>query len=91
MYFTIQFLLQIYNNGIRNINLNFIIRELAAPCIAWLGLALAMPYVMSQSIVPLFSKSNRTNVATDILYATCDLRHFQIKLTKLDSILDRSR
>ena len=49
-------LLQIYNDGVRNINLNLIIRALAAPCIERLGLALAVPYVISQSIVPIFGK-----------------------------------
>ncbi|CAG7827854.1 unnamed protein product [Allacma fusca] len=45
---------RIYNDGVRNINLNLIIRALAAPCIERLGLALAVPYVISQSIVPIF-------------------------------------
>ena len=48
---------QIYNDGVRNINLNLIIRALAAPCIERLGLALAVPYVISQSIVPIFGKA----------------------------------
>jgi len=50
------FAAQIYNNGIRNIDLNLIIRDLAAPCIVGFGLALAIPYVISKSIVPLFGK-----------------------------------
>lgn len=53
------FCLQIYNDGFRNLNLNFILCELAAPCVACLGLALATPYVISQSIVPMFGEKEK--------------------------------
>lgn len=44
---------QVYANGIRNIDLHFIIRKLAAPVIAVLLLSLCIPYVISVGIVPL--------------------------------------
>lgn len=44
---------QVYANGIRNIDLHFIIRKLAAPVIAVLLLSLCVPYVISVGIVPI--------------------------------------
>lgn len=44
---------QVYANGIRNIDLHFIIRKLAAPVIAVLLLSLCVPYVIASGIVPL--------------------------------------
>lgn len=44
--------LQVYANGIRNIDLQFIIRKLAAPVISVLLLALCVPYVIASGVVP---------------------------------------
>ncbi|XP_058793863.1 E3 ubiquitin-protein ligase MARCHF6 isoform X2 [Phymastichus coffea] len=54
-----------YNEGIREMDLRFIIMELAAPVICCFGLALAIPYAVAYSIVPLFV----TNIQTQILIA----------------------
>ncbi|XP_066577562.1 E3 ubiquitin-protein ligase MARCHF6 [Amia ocellicauda] len=43
---------QVYANGIRNIDLHFIIRKLAAPVISVLLLSLCVPYVIAVGIVP---------------------------------------
>ncbi|XP_012995203.1 E3 ubiquitin-protein ligase MARCHF6 [Esox lucius] len=43
---------QVYANGIRNIDLYFIIRKLAAPVISVLLLSLCVPYVIAAGIVP---------------------------------------
>nr|CAH7717769.1 unnamed protein product [Callosobruchus chinensis] len=43
-----------YREGIRDMNLTFIFKELAAPVIVSFGLALTVPYVCAYSIVPLF-------------------------------------
>ncbi|XP_062375968.1 E3 ubiquitin-protein ligase MARCH6 isoform X2 [Sardina pilchardus] len=43
---------QVYANGIRNIDLHFIIRKLAAPVIAVLLVSLCVPYVIAVGIVP---------------------------------------
>lgn len=42
-----------YRDGIREMDLKFILREIAAPCVCWLGLALAVPYALAHSILPL--------------------------------------
>ncbi|XP_044736435.1 E3 ubiquitin-protein ligase MARCHF6 isoform X2 [Chrysoperla carnea] len=42
-----------YRDGLRDMDLIFITRELAAPVIICFGLALAVPYVIAHSIVPL--------------------------------------
>ncbi|XP_067912318.1 E3 ubiquitin-protein ligase MARCH6 isoform X2 [Heterodontus francisci] len=44
---------QVYANGIRNIDLHFIICKLAAPVIVVLLLSLCLPYVIATGIVPL--------------------------------------
>ncbi|KAJ8277712.1 hypothetical protein GJAV_G00078920 [Gymnothorax javanicus] len=44
---------QVYANGIRNIDLHFIIRKLAAPAITVLLLSLCVPYVIAAGIVPI--------------------------------------
>uniref|UniRef100_F6TYM9 E3 ubiquitin-protein ligase MARCHF6 n=1 Tax=Xenopus tropicalis TaxID=8364 RepID=F6TYM9_XENTR len=43
---------QVYANGIRNIDLHFIIRRLAAPVISVLLLSLCIPYIIAAAIVP---------------------------------------
>ncbi|XP_068423101.1 E3 ubiquitin-protein ligase MARCHF6-like isoform X2 [Clinocottus analis] len=44
---------QVYANGIRNIDLHFIVRGLAAPVIGVLLLSLSVPYTISKGITPL--------------------------------------
>lgn len=46
-------LFQVYANGIRNIDLHYIIRKLAAPVISVLLLSLCVPYVIASGVVPL--------------------------------------
>ncbi|KAM7369982.1 hypothetical protein PAMP_011269 [Pampus punctatissimus] len=43
---------QVYANGIRNIDLQFIIRKLAAPVISVLLLSLCVPYIIAAGVVP---------------------------------------
>lgn len=43
-----------YRDGIRDMHLMFILRELAAPVIISFGLSLAIPYVIAYSMVPVF-------------------------------------
>jgi len=50
-------LLQVYANGIRNIDLHFIVRRLAAPVICVLLLSLCVPYTISSGITPLLGES----------------------------------
>ncbi|CAD6208616.1 GSCOCG00010596001-RA-CDS [Cotesia congregata] len=56
-----------YNDGVREMDLKFIIKEIAAPVICVFGLALAVPYAFAYGIVPLFV----TNLQTQILIARC--------------------
>ncbi|XP_037749265.1 E3 ubiquitin-protein ligase MARCHF6 isoform X1 [Chelonia mydas] len=44
---------QVYANGIRNIDLHFIIRKLATPVISVLLLSLCIPYIIASGVVPL--------------------------------------
>lgn len=54
-----------YNDGIREMDLKFIVTELAAPVICCFGLALAVPYAVAYGIIPLLVP----NVQTQILIA----------------------
>ncbi|XP_066593541.1 E3 ubiquitin-protein ligase MARCHF6 [Prorops nasuta] len=54
-----------YNDGIREMDLKFVVTELAAPVICCFGLALAIPYAIAYGIVPLIV----TNLQTQILIA----------------------
>ncbi|XP_058054878.1 E3 ubiquitin-protein ligase MARCHF6 isoform X1 [Anopheles bellator] len=56
---------QAYRDGLRDMNLRFIIRELGVPVITCFGLALAVPYVIGHSFLPLFF----TNPMTRALFA----------------------
>jgi E3 ubiquitin-protein ligase MARCH6 len=51
---------QIYQGGLRNMNLQFIILDLAVPSIMVLGMSLAVPYVIAASIVPLMGATSTT-------------------------------
>ncbi|XP_049874552.1 E3 ubiquitin-protein ligase MARCHF6 [Pectinophora gossypiella] len=42
-----------YRDGIREMDLKFILTEVAAPLVCWLGLALAVPYALAHSVAPL--------------------------------------
>uniref|UniRef100_A0A0P5K8I6 E3 ubiquitin-protein ligase MARCHF6 n=1 Tax=Daphnia magna TaxID=35525 RepID=A0A0P5K8I6_9CRUS len=50
---------KLYQDGIRRMNLTFVLCELAIPAIVTLGLALALPYVVAHSIVPFFVPSRQ--------------------------------
>ncbi|XP_067642851.1 E3 ubiquitin-protein ligase MARCHF6 [Eurosta solidaginis] len=51
-----------YRDGLRDIDLKFLIRELATPVITCFGLALAIPYVFAHSILPIFFKNSVTRL-----------------------------
>ncbi|XP_045450743.1 E3 ubiquitin-protein ligase MARCHF6 [Melitaea cinxia] len=46
-----------YRDGIREMDLKFILRCVAAPLVRWLGLALAVPYALAHSVAPLLLSS----------------------------------
>ncbi|KAH8407798.1 hypothetical protein KR215_001429, partial [Drosophila sulfurigaster] len=43
-----------YTDGLRDFDLKFVIRDLAVPVVTTFGLALAIPYVIGHSILPIF-------------------------------------
>ncbi|XP_064875354.1 E3 ubiquitin-protein ligase MARCHF6-like isoform X2 [Oncorhynchus nerka] len=57
---------QVYANGIRNIDLHFIICKLAAPVISVLLLSLCVPYVIAAGVVPAVGLSGVSGVTPDI-------------------------
>ena len=59
---------QVYANGIRNIDLHFIIRKLAAPVIAVLLVSLCVPYVIATGVVPVIGMSKTLGVCMCSVY-----------------------
>ena len=49
-------LVQVYNDGLRNMNLLFILHKLAIPAVCLLGMVLAVPYTIARTIVPLLGQ-----------------------------------
>ncbi|XP_022212455.2 E3 ubiquitin-protein ligase MARCHF6 [Drosophila obscura] len=43
-----------YTDGLRDFDLKFVMRDLAVPVVTTFGLALAIPYVMAQMVLPMF-------------------------------------
>ncbi|CAB1349948.1 unnamed protein product [Coregonus sp. 'balchen'] len=57
---------QVYANGIRNIDLHFIICKLAAPVISVLLLSLCVPYVIAAGVVPAVGLSGVSGVTPEM-------------------------
>lgn len=81
---------QAYRDGLREMDLKFIIRELSIPVITCFGLALAVPYVIAHSIMPMFFANQMTRVLIArriypfflIIIIVCAIIVFQIKQFK---------
>uniref|UniRef100_A0A2C9LZL1 RING-type E3 ubiquitin transferase n=1 Tax=Biomphalaria glabrata TaxID=6526 RepID=A0A2C9LZL1_BIOGL len=52
---------RVYNDGMRNLNMKFIMVHICLPVSTCLGMALAVPYVIAHSIVPAFGKFHLFN------------------------------
>lgn len=81
---------QAYRDGLREMDLKFIIRELATPVISTFGLSLAIPYAIAHSIMPIFFTNQMTRVLIArriypfflIIIIICAIIVFQIKQFK---------
>lgn len=47
---------QVYQDGVRNINVMFIFRHVTLPVVSCLLLAVSFPYVIASGVVPIFGK-----------------------------------
>ena len=47
---------QVYNGGLRHMDLTFILTSLCIPVISVLALTLSLPYIFARSIVPAFGE-----------------------------------
>uniref|UniRef100_M4AA55 E3 ubiquitin-protein ligase MARCHF6 n=1 Tax=Xiphophorus maculatus TaxID=8083 RepID=M4AA55_XIPMA len=56
---------QVYANGIRNIDLHFIVRRLAAPVICLLLLLLCVPYTISRGLTPLLGVQPKMQILVE--------------------------
>lgn len=81
---------QAYRDGLRGMDLKFIIRELVVPVLSCFGLSLAVPYVIAHSIMPMFFTNQFTRVMIArriypfflIIIIACIIIVFQIKQFK---------
>ena len=81
---------QAYRAGLRDMDLKFIIRELATPVISCFGLCLAVPYVIAHTFIPFFFQNQFTRVLIArriypfflIVIVVCAIIVFQIRQFK---------
>uniref|UniRef100_T1HYH9 E3 ubiquitin-protein ligase MARCHF6 n=1 Tax=Rhodnius prolixus TaxID=13249 RepID=T1HYH9_RHOPR len=59
---------RVYRDGLRNMHLKFVVMELALPVISALAIALAVPYAIAHSVVPLFVSNNFVQVVARRIY-----------------------
>ncbi|KAJ7384979.1 E3 ubiquitin-protein ligase march6 [Desmophyllum pertusum] len=55
-------LIQVYQDGVRNINVMFIFRHVTLPVVTCLLLAVSFPYVVAAGVVPIFVRSPDTSL-----------------------------
>ncbi|XP_053739411.1 E3 ubiquitin-protein ligase MARCHF6-like isoform X1 [Synchiropus splendidus] len=78
---------QVYANGLRNLNLVYIVRRLAAPVISVLLLILCTPYIIARGVVPLLCVKQETQTLVERRIYPCLLMvgimlavlHFQVR------------
>uniref|UniRef100_A0A0V0G6A1 E3 ubiquitin-protein ligase MARCHF6 n=1 Tax=Triatoma dimidiata TaxID=72491 RepID=A0A0V0G6A1_TRIDM len=78
---------RVYRDGLRNMHLKFVVMELALPVISALSIALAVPYTIAHSIVPLFVSNSFVQVVVArriypsvlLLVVVCGLITLQIR------------
>uniref|UniRef100_A0A069DX87 E3 ubiquitin-protein ligase MARCHF6 n=1 Tax=Panstrongylus megistus TaxID=65343 RepID=A0A069DX87_9HEMI len=78
---------RVYRDGLRNMHLKFVVMELALPVISALSIALAVPYAIAHSIVPLFVSNSFVQVVVArriypsvlLLVVVCGLITLQIR------------
>ena len=70
--------LQMYRNGIRNMNLMFIILKIVLPITLYLSLTLIIPYVFSQGLVPqlMYIGEGATTYSYQYLNRLCTAEYF---------------
>ncbi|ESO98358.1 hypothetical protein LOTGIDRAFT_213986 [Lottia gigantea] len=56
---------QVYNDGLRNLNLLFILKHLCLPVVSSLGMALSVPYIIAKSFVPMFDVDEVTQTLVE--------------------------
>ena len=61
-------LIQVYSQGLRNMDLMLIITTLCLPTIGCLGMALTVPYVFARSFIPLFGKFSTFGIKINLFY-----------------------
>ena len=67
-YFVQLWLFQAYNRGLRRMVLSQVLTEICVPIISTLGLILAMPYIISRSLVPLLGSSKTSHLPFESLH-----------------------
>ncbi|XP_039285179.1 E3 ubiquitin-protein ligase MARCHF6 [Nilaparvata lugens] len=75
---------RVYRNGVRALDLGQILTELAAPAVAYLSVALSVPYVTAHALAPLFVASPRLrNTIARRIYPCVLIVSFSIIIIKL--------
>ena len=77
---------QMYQAGVRNLNLTFVVKEIAWPVILVLSLCIAIPYVIFMGVFPLLGM---WMVYRDILWCTgwCTVVYWVVYCGILDGVV----
>ena len=55
--------LQLYQGGIRNLNLTFVLKEVAWPVIVFLSLCILVPYIILMGVLPQIGELHFSSLA----------------------------
>jgi len=85
---------QLYQDGIRNLNLSRVVRNLVIPCVSTLGLSLSLPYLVSHGLAPLLITSDPTLIIVQrriypaLLFSTAMVVFFTVQARQFKKLVE---
>lgn len=85
---------QLYQDGIRNLNLGRVVRNLVIPCVSTLGLSLSIPYLLSHGLAPLLIATDPTLIIVQrriypaLLFSTALVAFFTVQARQFKKLVE---
>jgi len=85
---------QLYQDGIRNLNLGRVVRNLVVPCVSTLGLSLSIPYLLSHGLAPFLITSSSTLILVQrriypaLLFSTALVVFFTVQARQFKKLVE---
>lgn len=85
---------QLYQDGIRNLNLGRVIKNLVIPCVSTLGLSLSLPYLISHGLTPLLINSSNSLIIVQrriypaLLFSTALIVFFTVQARQFKKLVE---